>query len=337
MVKPTPSTGPRSPVGDDTVETGSVKRIGFLVFPEFSMMALASASEPLRAANRLLGVPSYDWTVLSSTGGPISSSSGFMIDTTPVAQAPKLDRMFVVASMNIEALRDAEAFRFIKRLAVTDVTLGALSNGTIMLARAGVLDGYRCTLHWENLRQFSEEFPTIEVCREIYVRDRNRWTCAGGTAAIDLMLDQVTTDCGGQLAAAIADQFLHGRIRQPQETQRMQIQWRYGIPDKRVNAAILLMEAHLETPLEIQDIAVRCHLSLRHMERLWHKYFDMGPQRFYLSVRLKEAQRLLKESTESLSSIAMRCGFASPSHLGSTYRRAFGCSPGEERRAPKPG
>lgn len=308
------------------------KRIGFLVFPDFSMMALASASEPLRAANRLRDAACYDWTVLSSSGGPVSSSSGFVIDTTAVAQAPTLDRLFVVASLNIAGVHDAEVLSYLRRLAVTEVTLGALSNGTFMLARAGVLSGYCCTLHWENLREFSEEFPTIQVFREIYVRDRNRWTCAGGTAAIDLMLDQVSADCGGHLAADIAEQFLHGRIRQPQETQRMQIQWRYGIADKRVNAAILLMEEHLETPLQIREIAARCHLSLRHIERLWHQHFDMAPQRFYVSVRLKEAQRLLKESTESLSSIAMRCGFASSSHLGSSYRRAFGRSPGQERR-----
>jgi transcriptional regulator GlxA family with amidase domain len=187
-------------------------------------------------------------------------------------------------------------------------------------------------LHWELLRQFAEEFPTIEVCRELYVRDRNRWTCAGGTAAIDLMLDQISTDYSGQLAADIAEQFLHSRIRAPQEHQRMAIQWRYGVHDARLTAAIACMEQNLEDLVPIEDIAKHCNLSQRQLERLWHQHFGMTPQRFYLAVRLNEAHRLLKESTESIASIALRCGFVSASHLGSAYRKAYGHTPGEERR-----
>lgn len=308
------------------------KRVGLLVFPDFSMMAFASASEPLRAANRLSGRLLYEWYVLSSTGGAVASSSGFELQTQSIDHAPELDRLIIVASLNIEKLHDKRVMNFLNRLAVAGKPLGALSTGTFVLARAGLLSGYRCTLHWESLRQFSEEFPNIQVCREIYVRDRNRWTCAGGIAAIDLMLDQISSDYGGQLAADIAEQFLHSRIRGPQEHQRMEIQWRYGIHDNRINAAIACMEDNLENLVEISQIAQRSNLSLRQLERLWHQYFGMTPQQFYVSIRLKEARRLLKESTESIASIALRCGFVSASHLGSAFRRAFGHSPGTERR-----
>lgn len=315
--------------------SGSVpKRIGLLVFPEFSMMALASASEPLRAANRLSAQSLYEWYVLSSDGTPISSSSGLELQTVSIDDAPAIDRLFVIASMQIEKLHDVRVDRFLRRLAVAGKPLGALSTGTFVLARAGLLAGYRCTLHWELLRQFAEEFPLIEACRELFVRDRNRWTCAGGTAAIDLMLDQISIDCSGQLAADIAEQFLHSRIRRPQEHQRIAIQWRYGVNDARLTAAIACMEQNLEDLVPIEDIAQRCNLSQRQLERLWHQHFNITPQRFYLAVRLNEAHRLLKESTESIASIALRCGFVSASHLGSAYRKAFGRSPGEERRNP---
>lgn len=308
------------------------KQIGLLVFPEFSMMALASASEPLRAANRLSGQRLYQWHLISTDGAAVSSSSGLELQTVSIDDAPALDRLFVVASLRIETLRDARVNRFLQRLAIAGTPLGALSTGTFVLARAGLLVGHRCTLHWESLRQFAEEFPTIQVCRELYVRDRNRWTCAGGTAAIDLMLDQISTDYGGQLAADIAEQFLHSRIRGPQEHQRMAIQWRYGVHDARIASAIACMEQNLEDLVAIDDIARRCNVSLRQLERLWRQHFGMTPQRFYLSVRLNEARRLLKESTEPIASIALRCGFVSPSHLGSAYRKAHGHSPGEERR-----
>lgn len=296
-------------------------------------MAFSSAIEPLRAVNRLAGQPVYEWHALSSSGGPVSSSSGFEIKTVAVNDAPDLDRLFIVASLDIEKLHDRKAMNFLNLMAVRGKTLGALSTGTFVLARAGLLSGYRCTLHWESLREFSEEFPNIEVCRDIYVRDRNRWTCAGGTAAIDLMLAQISGDYGEQMAAEVADQFLHSRARGPEEHQRMEIEWRYGITDTRIGIAIASMEDNLEDVIEITEIARRSHLSQRHLERLWHQHFQMTPQQFYLSIRLKEARRLLRESGESIASIALRCGFGSPSHLGSAYRKAYGHSPSRERKS----
>lgn len=307
-------------------------RIGLLLFPNFSMMACASASEPFRSANRLAGRTLYELHVLSGSGGGVSSSSGFTLETQALADAPELDRVLVVASLDIEGLHDKLATRFLQRFAITGRPIGALSTGTFVLARAGLLDGYRCTLHWETLGQFAEEFPLIDTCREIYVRDRNRWTCAGGIAAVDLMLDQIATDHGASLAAEVAEQFLHSRIRGPQEFQRMETKWRYGVRDERISAAIRCMEQNLEALIEITDIAQQCNLSLRHMERLWHKHFDMSPKQFYVRLRLKEAQRLLKETSVPIALIAMRCGFVSASHLGGAYRRTFGCSPGQERR-----
>ncbi|MER9606395.1 helix-turn-helix domain-containing protein [Mesorhizobium sp. M0243] len=147
------------------------------------------------------------------------------------------------------------------------------------------------------------------------------------------MLDQISSDYTGQLAADIAEQFLHTRIRRPQEHQRIAIQWRYGVNDARLlTAAIACMEQNLEDLVPIEYIAQRCNLSQRQLERLWHQHFSMTPQHFYLAVRLHEAQRLLKESTESIASIALHCGFVSASHLGSAYGKAFGHTPGEERR-----
>jgi len=300
-------------------------------------MALASAIEPLRAANRIAGRRIYAWHLLSSESAGVSTSCGVELQTWPIdagdgERTLSPERLFVVASLNTDTLHDLRVTRYLQRLAARGVTLGALSTGTFVLARAGVLAGYQCTLHWESLRQFAEEFPTISVCSELYVRDRNRWTCAGGTAAIDLMLEQISSDCGGALAADVAEQFMHGRIRGAHEHQRMAIQWRYGVNDARMTAAIACMEANLEHLVSIDGVARRCHLSLRQLERLWHQHFGMTPQRFYLTVRLDEARRLLKESTASIAQIALRCGFASASHLGAAYRKAYGHTPGQARQ-----
>ena len=183
-------------------------RIGLLLFPDFSMMALAAASEPLRAANRLGGRELYRWHLMSADGGVVNSSSGLTLDTESfLRQAETPDRVFVVASLNIEQLCDERVHHYLRQLTLKGTTIGALSTGTFVLARAGLLQGFRCTLHWESLRPFAEEFPSLHVCRELYVRDRNRLTCAGGTAVLDLMLDQIASDHGGQLAADVAEQF----------------------------------------------------------------------------------------------------------------------------------
>jgi len=319
-------------------------RIGLLVFPDCSLMALASAIEPLRAANRIAGRQIYAWQLLSAQATGVATSCGVALQTASIDanvntgdyanddHTPLPGRLFVVASLNTDTLHDARVTRYLQRLAARGVTLGALSTGTFVLARAGVLAGYQCTLHWEALRQFAEEFPMISVCSELYVRDRNRWTCAGGTAAIDLMLEQISSDCGGALAADVAEQFMHGRIRGAHEHQRMAIQWRYGVNDARMTAAIACMEENLEHLVAIDDIARRCHLSLRQLERLWRHHFGMTPQRFYLTVRLDEARRLLKESTASIAQIALACGFVSASHLGAAYRKAYGHTPGQARQ-----
>ncbi|MCO7514164.1 GlxA family transcriptional regulator [Pseudomonas guariconensis] len=314
------------------VQGEAPKRIGLLILPQFSMMALAGASEPLRAANRLAGKTLYQWSLLSEAGGTVSSSSGVEINTQSLEEAPELDRVFVLASLDIEHQRPPKMIRFLHRSVAKGKTVGAFSTGTFILARAGLLEGKKCTLHWESINQFAEEFPTIEVTRELYVNHDNRWTCAGGTAAIDLMLAQISVDYGGKLAAAVAEQFLHARIRGPEEQQRMSIQWRFGVHDRRITAAIAQMEDNFEHVISIEQVAQVCNLSQRQLERLWHQHFGMTPQRFYLELRLAEARRMLRESTKSIASIAYSCGFVSASHLGSAYRKAWGCSPGEERR-----
>lgn len=316
----------------DTTDLSRPIRIGFLLLPQFSMMALASASEPFRAANRLTGQSLYEYFSISENGGIIKSSSDFELNTHALEDISGLDRIFVVASLDIETLYPAKMIRYLQKFVTSGKPVGALSTGTFILARAGVLHGKRCTLHWESLPEFQEEFPDIEATRELYVRDGTRWTCAGGTAAIDLMLAQISGDHNAALAAQIADQFLHSRIRGPEESQRMAIQWRYDIHDKRITAAIAFMESNYANVVGIEDIAAKCHLSQRQLERLWHQNFGKTPQRFYLELRLAEARRRLRESTDSIATIAFQCGFVSPSHLGSAYKKLWGNSPGEERR-----
>lgn len=306
---------------------------GFLLLPEYSMMTLASATEPLRVANRLSGQHLYRWFLFSVAGEPIRSSSGFTLDTLSLqGSAHVLDWIFVIAGFGYETHRNPAMHRHLQLAAGKGVRIGAMNTGSFVLARAGLLHGYRCTLHWEALRQFTEEFPGIEVQRELYVRDRSRLTCAGGTAGIDLMLDQISADHGPAFAAEVADQFLHSRIRGADENQRMAVNLRYDVHDARLVKAIELMELNLESLLPAKELAAMCSLSVRQLERLWQQNFGCNPKSFYMNLRLLETRRLLRESTEPIASIAMRCGFSSASHFGTAYLKRYGHSPGFERR-----
>lgn len=310
----------------------ATQRMGFFLVPHFSMMALSSATEPLRAANRISGRPLYSWHLISADGEPVSSSSGFaLLPEFSITSSPEFSHLFVVASIGVADYRNVQVFDFLRRYAATGLTLGGISLGTMILARAGLLEKRRCTIHWEALRELAEEFPSIEATRDLYCIDGDRMTCGGGTAAIDMMLDLIARQYGQQLAAEVADQFLHTRIRTAQESQKMAIQWRYSIEDRRLVNAVTLMEQNIESPIPLKTIASLVGVSARQFERMWLKTFNLRPSQFYLELRLKAAQKLLRESTSSLLDIAMQCGFASPSHLGRCYRQLFNRTPGQER------
>ncbi|MGH8807506.1 MAG: GlxA family transcriptional regulator [Noviherbaspirillum sp.] len=312
----------------------ATRHIGFFLVPHFSMMALSSATEPLRAANRVSGKPLYSWHLISTDGEPVSSSSGFaLLPGFSITTSPEFDHLFVVASIGVADYRNAQVFDFLRHAAASGRPLGGISLGTMILARAGLLEHRKCTIHWEAVKALSEEFPSIEVTRDLYCIDGDRMTCGGGTAAIDMMLELIAHQHSQQLAAEVADQFLHTRIRTAQESQKMAIQWRYGIEDRRLVNAITLMEQNIESPIPIKTIASLVGFSPRQFERIWLKKFNAAPSQFYLEMRLKVAQKLLRESTYSLLDIAMRCGFAGASHLGRCYKQLFNKTPGQERTA----
>jgi len=309
-------------------------RVGFLLVPGFSMMALTAATEPLRSANRISGRALYEWSLLSADGRSVRSGSDFELICQPALERTRaLDLVFVVASLDLEGYRDRGVFSWLRKLAARGVPLGALSNGTLLLARAGLLHGYRCTIHWERLLALIEEQPDCVVERVLYCIDRDRMTAAGGVAALDLMLALISRKHGQRLTADIADNFLYGRFRSGSETQRMDVRWRYGVSDERMAKAVLLMEANITNPLPTGALATLVGTSERQLERSFNKVFGKGPAKFYMELRLKEAHKLLMQSTRSITEIALTCGFSSSSHLGHNYRSRFGITPGRTRAA----
>ena len=308
-------------------------RIGFFLIPKFSLIAFASAVEVLRVANRMSGHDLYQWRCFSPDGGPITASNGVAVQADgDFGASQALDTAMVCAGLDVHAFSHRGLAAVFRRLASHGANVGALCTGAHFLARAGLLDGYRCTIHWENLTAFAEEFPDIEATAELFEIDRNRLTCAGGTAAIDLMLTMLDLQWGHETAVLVADQLIHHRIRDGTEHQRVPLRSRLGVSHPRLIEVISLMEENLENPLGCSELARRVGLSIRQLERLFRKYLNTMPTRYYLEFRLNRARYLLRQTSMPVLNVALACGFVSASHFTKCYREYFGRTPSAERR-----
>ncbi len=311
------------------------QRIAFLLVPNFSMIAFTAAVEPLRLANRASGKTLYGWHLFSTDGRPVAASNGIVLHPEGgIDKAEGFGTMILCSGIDGHLYRDRGVFAALRRLDRQGADIGALCTGSHVLARAGLLDGHRCTIHWENLAGFAEEFPEIEVTGELFEVDRNRFTCSGGTAALDMMLNMIALQHGHELAAAVSDQFIHERIRDAHDHQRMALSARLGIRHPKLIAVVKEMEANLEEPLGRGQLARAAGLSSRQLERLFRKYLDRSPARYYVELRLNRARLLLLQTNMSVIDVALACGFVSPSHFSKCYRDFFGRTPRKERNLP---
>ncbi|PFG08777.1 transcriptional regulator, AraC family with amidase-like domain [Marinobacter sp. LV10MA510-1] len=305
------------------------ERIGFLLLPRFAMMAFFSAIEPLRIANRISGRSLFEWDVISKDGGPVKASNGMTLDATcAIAQAPLVTSLAVCASFDPDDSVNGALLDWLRERAASGCVLGGIDTGCFALAAAGLLDDQTVTLHWESLPEFRSRFPRVDAVESIYEVTPEGFSCAGGSAAIDMSLDLIRRRHGDNLVKRVRDQLIHDPERRPASRQRDPI-----IPDDPgLQKIIDLMEANLETPFGIGELAARLSLSWRGLERLFARHMGMSPQRVYLDMRLDHAHRLLRETRHRVIDIALACGFASASSFTRAFRRRHGLTPSEWRR-----
>jgi transcriptional regulator GlxA family with amidase domain len=308
-------------------------RIGFLLIPNFSMIGFASAVEPLRIANRVNGESIYSGYTYSVDGEPVTASNGIpVVVDTPLAEADRLHAMFVCSGVQVKTQTVRPVLTALRRMATHGTDIGGICTGSHIMATAGLLDDYRCTIHWENLAAFREDYPDLDITSELFEIDRNRYTCAGGTSALDMMLTMIGLQEGMRLAADVADTMLHHRIRDGHESQRMELRSRLGVAHPKLLSVIEHMEENLEEPLSCAELATRVNLSTRQLERLFSKYMNHAPTRYYLELRLNRARYLLRQTSMPVLSVALAAGFVSASHFSKCYREHFKRTPSEERR-----
>ena len=307
---------------------GPPKSVGFLLIPGFALMSYAAAVEPLRAANLLSGRTLYRWWHAAPGGKPVTASNGVaIIPDIGVGTDRDVDLLFVCAGGNPANFNDRSVFAWLRRLARRGVTIGGISGGPYILARAELLDGRQVTLHWEHQPAFSEAFPDIFVTPSLFEIDGNRITCSGGISALDMMVALIEQNHGRELAAAVGDWFLHTHIREGMGPQRMDLRFRLGVTDEKLLLVLRQMETNIETPQSRQDLARIAGVSIRQLERLFHRHLSRGIHQHYVSMRLERARQLLRETNFPVLDVAVATGFASSSQFARAYGRAFGETP----------
>jgi AraC family transcriptional regulator, glycine betaine-responsive activator len=313
--------------------------LAFLLIPQFSLLSFSAAIEPLRSANRLSGHTLYRWQLASLDGEPVVASNGIPIAVHVRLDAlTKPDMLVVCAALDPLQTAGNRALRAqLKYLAQRGCKLGAISAGSFVLADAGVLADRLCTVHWEYMELFAARFPQLRLAEELYVVDRDVFTCSGGVAALDMMLGFVREQGGADLALAVAEQFLHPRIRGRGDHQRMELRARYGLYDETLIEAVRLMQQTIEAPLSVKVVAARVRVSPRQLERLFRRYIGAAPAPFYLRLRLERCRELLQQTAKTVREVAIAGGFRSTSNFAHAYKRQFGRTSSEERKASLPG
>lgn len=309
-----------------------LRDIAFLLVPRFSMIALFSALEPLRVANRFAGEV-FSWRFVSMDGEAVTASNGIPVSVSAsIAAIGRPDAAIACASYEHEAGMTQPVFNELRRLARNGTLLGGVDTGAFLLAGAGVLDGYRATAHWETLPAFRESYPDIDVADETYVIDRGRLTASGGAAPLDMMLDWLGAIESEALAQKVADTLVHSRqINHPGEA-RVSAGSRYGIGDARLIKAIRLMEEHVEDRLTLKDVARTAEISDRQLERLFRQHLKVTPVGFYRQLRLERAHRLLAYSRLSVRDVALATGFSTLAEFSRAFKSRYGRPPSHARK-----
>lgn len=323
-----------------TVDETFERHFTFVLIAEFSLLSFAMALEPLRMANRILGRKVYYWRIVTLDGEPAKTSAGLTLSVDAglkeererIRRGDRPDQVFVCASLYVERFKDKTLNAWLASLDRQGIPVGALCTGAWILADAGLLDGKRCAIHWESLPAFSEKFPEAEVYADLFEQDGDTYTCAGGTASLDLMLHIIGEDFDDTLIGQICEQALTDRMRAPQDRQRLPLRARLGLQNTKLLSIIELMEGNVAEPLLLVEIAKYAGLSRRQIERLFRHNLGRSPARYYLEIRLDRSRHLLIQSDAAIVEVAVACGFVSASHFSKCYRGLYGRSPQQERQ-----
>ena len=306
-------------------------RIGLLLTEGFALMSYASLIEPLRAANLLAGRELYKITDIAVQSSRVRSSSGAIIPTND-ATSDTFDLVLIITGGDPQKLENSTLLDTLRRLSRSKTIVGGVSGGPYILAAAGLMHGYRMTVHWEHAPSMQERWPELLLERSLYILDRKRITCAGGTAPMDLMHYLISEPHGHDFARTVSDWFMHTDFRPAAGPQRAGLVERIGVTDRVILDTIEAMENHISDPLDLLELSRIAGVSSRQLNRLYQLKLNITTMGYYRNIRLEMAQNLLRNSSLSVTEISLATGFSGSAHFSSCYSQKYGASPSSHRR-----
>ena len=298
-------------------------------------MTFSMAMETLHVANRMAGRKVFETVVCAEGGVPVTDSLGaqFPIDHGLEAVS-RNDTVVIVSGDDVRAAGTPAVLQWIRKAARQGCEITGLSTGVWLMAEAGLMDGLPATLHWEHRTSFTEEFPEVELSEYTYVCQNKRYSTAGGTSVIDLILHLISEKVSLELSNLVADQMMYTNIRVLQHSAKVQVAERIGMRHPKLSEILALMETNLEEPLRPGDLAKTVNISTRQLERLFRRYLSATPKKYYMDMRLQRAQHLLLQTNMSVTEVSVACGFNAASHFSRLFRQRYGMSPHKLRAEP---
>lgn len=308
------------------------QQIDFLLVPGFSLFGLTSMLDPLRHANRTAERELYRWRLISEQGGLIASSDGIEImSQLSCREVTKTPMLIVCAGDNPEAGISSGLLGFIRQQASHGAEIGSQDTAAYITAAAGILNGYRTTMHWENLPAAMAAYPTVNWVQELLVVDGKRFSCCGALSGLEMMLHMIRTQHGNGLAVTVADELIVTHERHHSDPQRASLQKRLDSRNPRLADAVQLMENNIEEPLSMAEIARHLGVTNRELERLFKHYLQQTPGSYYRTLRLNQARWMLQQTSHSVTDVSVACGFSSVAHFSRCYQKYFNIKPSMER------
>lgn len=304
----------------------------FFLLRDFSHLAFSCALEPLRIANLVSGKPLYRWSLASEDGTSATCSNGSVtLVNAGFEPTSHTDRLFLISGIDVQNHTSPQVLAYLRRERAAGTPLGAICSGAYVFAKAGFLDEVETAVHWAYHDLFAEEFPDVKLVRNVFVAKPKIITASGGTAAADLMLYLISKQHGADIATEVADQMVYNAVREGTAAQRVSLQSRHGMRNAHLMRAIEIMERSIEDPASPSLISEELGVSTRQLERLFGRFLNSTPKHYFMEMRLNRAQNLLVQTEQSVTEIAMACGFRSTSHFSKVFRGHFGKSPVSHR------
>ncbi|MBO9403368.1 GlxA family transcriptional regulator [Shimia sp. R9_3] len=326
--------GPEIRVSNSNIKPSARAKFVFLISPGFSALELGAGVDALAAANAVAEHPVFDWTIVSETGGPVTSSSGIKVEVEgSLPHTSRGDCIVICGAAGVAQIVSNELKSWLRQARRFGVQLCGIGGGATILASAGLATGQRLSAHWQHQPAFVELFPEIESVCSIYETERGITTCGGGASTIDLFASIINQQCGQDTVTKVADHLLYASVRVKDDRQTQTDLCRFGTRHEKLARAVELMQKNLEAPLSPSAVAANAGLSTRQLERLFQKYVGMSPKTYMTSLRLERARTLLQQTDMRVLDVAISCGFASASHFSKCFRQHFGISPHTQKRA----